>query len=303
MDPLEKLISLRMPLIADGGMGTLLQREAAAAGMPVTTPPETMLLAAPKIVRSIHAAYVQAGATILLTNTFACSRSQLEKRGTDSDFVEIHRIAAELARDAAGPDRFVFADLGPLGAFFPPMGTLTRDAAVAAYAERAAAMCDTRLLDGVLIETQYDLNEVECAIEGVRQATELPVAVTMSFDSHGRTMMGVSPNAFAQSMQDRGIAFVGANCGAAIEDTLAAIQKIAALLPDALLWAKPNAGLPEIVDGQEVYALDPGAFATAAIAFLDLGVHIFGGCCGTTPEHIAAAVRVLSPRANPPDVV
>lgn len=294
MNKLDLLLDLLPVLVSDGGMGTLLQQRATANGLSTPIYPETVTLESPSIVRSIHADYVAAGAMILLTNTFACSRFQLEKRGNASRFLEVHQTAAQVAREAAGDERLVFGDLGPLGEFFPPMGSLTRKGATHAYAERAAALAGSGCIDAILVETQYDLQEVECALDGVREATSLPLAVTMSFDTHGHTIMGVSPERFAKAMLARDIDLIGANCGSSIDDTLDAIRTIRATAANVMLWAKPNAGLPRVENGVDVYELSPKAFANIAKQFVKLGVRVFGGCCGTTPDHIAHVTEALN---------
>jgi len=274
-------------------MGTLVQQEAAKHGY---TPPFStarIMLEDPSIIESIHATYASAGADILLTNTFACSPFQLRPHGLEDRLNEIHRLAAQITRRVAGPNRVVMGDLGPLGEFFSPMGTLTESAAVEAYAARTRALTATGDVDAVLVETQYDLTEVRCAVAGIRSVTDLPIVTSLSFDSHGRTMMGVSPEDFANAMADLDVHILGANCGAEIEDTLRAIEAIRRVAPHAMLWAKPNAGVPALVDGQEHYPLDPDAFAAASLRFQDAGVRVFGGCCGTTPDHISAVATAF----------
>jgi 5-methyltetrahydrofolate--homocysteine methyltransferase len=280
-------------VIADGGMGTLVQQEAHNRGFAPAIPPGRVMLEDPGLIESIQAAYASSGAEILLTNTFACSPFQLRKQGIEDRFDEIHRLAARIARRAAGPDRIVMGDLGPLGEFFAPMGTLSESAAVDAYASRARAVYEAGEIDAFLVETQFDLTEVRCAVEGIRSVTDLPIVTSLSFDSHGHTMMGVSPEDFADSMAHLGIDILGANCGAKIDDTLHAIEAISRVTPHARLWAKPNAGVPTLVDGKEHYPLDPTAFAAESVRFRDAGVRVFGGCCGTTPAHIAALASVL----------
>ncbi len=294
MNKLELMLNLLPVIVSDGGMGTILQQRAIANGFSLPIYPERVMLESPELVRSIHIDYVKVGAMIVLTNTFACSRFQLEKRNNGNRFQEIHQTAAQIAREAAGEERLVFGDLGPLGEFFPPMGSLTHESATHAYAERAAALADTGCIDAILVETQFDLREVESAIAGVRKATSLPLAVTMSFDTHRHTFMGVSPEDFSKALLGKGIDLIGANCGASITDTLGAIHAIRTMAPETRLWAKPNAGLPRIENGIEIYDLSPKEFANSAQQFAQLGVRVFGGCCGTTPDHIAQAAAALN---------
>ena len=294
---INRLKAQTKPLIADGGMGTLLAEQAVACGLPEAMTPDAILLEAPELVAEIHVEYVSSGADIVLTCTFASSPEQLAKQNLADRLDEIHRTAARAARSAAGEDRFVFGDLGPCGSFFPPMGTLDERTAVASYARRAGALVETGLIDGLLIETQFDLQEVTYAIRGVRSITDLPVAVTMSFDSHGRTMMGVGPADLAQLAISEDVDYVGANCGRSLEETLEAIRIIQGTAPGIALWAKPNAGLPTLLAGQTRYDLSPEAFGQWASRFVDAGVSVFGGCCGTTPDHIRAAAERIRRRA------
>jgi len=267
-------------LVADGAIGTLLAERGAARGMAPGTAAEAFLLEAPELVEQAHAEYVDAGADILLTCTFAGSREQLARHRLDAHFDAVHQIAAQIARSAAGDDRFVFGDLGPCGLLFPPMGKLTEDAAVASYAERAQALGGTGLVDAFLVETQYDLRETECAVRGVRSVSDLPIAVSMSFDSRGKTMMGVAPKTFAEAMRPFNVTWIGANCGSSVSETLEAIRQIKEACPDLPLWAKPNAGLPQVVGGETRYTMSPETFAEDLQGFLREGVRVIGAAAG-----------------------
>ncbi len=293
MNRFERALSSGRILIADGGMGTLLQERARAEGLAPSVVAESTLLESPQTIRSIHSDYVEAGAEVILTCTFGASRVRLAKLGLDSHLEWIHRTAAAIAREAAGPDLVVVGDLGPLGEFFAPMGRLTYEEAWQSYAERAEALVQSGCVDAILIETQYDLREVEAAVDAVHSLCALPVIASMSFDSHGHTMMGVSPEQMASALTARGVDVIGANCGRSVEETLEAIQRVQAVAPTARLWAKPNAGLPRTTDGRTVYDLTPEGFALAARRFVAHGVRVFGGCCGTTPAHITAAAAAI----------
>jgi 5-methyltetrahydrofolate--homocysteine methyltransferase len=172
------------------------------------------------------------------------------------------------------------------------MGTLTYDDAVAVFAEQAAALAEGGV-DAILVETMSDLNEAKAAIEGARQVTELPILVTMSFDTHGRTMMGVKPVDAVKELWAMGVDAVGANCGRTLSENLEAIQQMREALPEATLMAKPNAGLPRMEGVESVYDVTPEIMAEYAEKFAALDVKIFGGCCGSTPEHIKAVSRTL----------
>ena len=294
MRSLETMLNSGRVLVADGAMGTLLTARAAKRGLGQAIDAETVLQQAPEIIETIHGDYVEAGADLILTSTFSTTARQLEKRGGASDIEQLLRMAAECARKAAGEEHLVFGDLGPMGAFFPPMGKLTREEAIASYKRRAGILSATGLIDGLLIETQFDLQEAECGILGVREVTDLPLAVTMSFDHHGKTMMGVSPQALAALVAENSVEIAGVNCGKSLQESLDALGAIHGAVPELRLWAKPNAGLPTLQNGVAHYDLEPGIFAEWALRFAELGASVFGGCCGTTPEHIRSVAQALA---------
>jgi 5-methyltetrahydrofolate--homocysteine methyltransferase len=163
---------------------------------------------------------------------------------------------------------------------------------VTAFAEQAAVLAEGGV-DAILIETMSDLNEAKAAVEGVRRATDLPILVTMSFDTHGRTMMGVKPADAAKEFWALGVDVVGANCGRTLSETLEAVWQMREAVPEATLMAKPNAGLPHMEGGASVYDVTPEIMADYARQFAALGVKVFGGCCGSTPEHIQAVALTL----------
>lgn len=276
-------------LVADGATGTMLQ----AAGLPTGTPGEAWILERPEEIRKLHHAYVEAGSHLILTSTFGGSRTRLEKSGLGQHVAEINQQAAELAREVAGPDRYVGGDIGPTGEMMAPLGKLSYDAAVEAFAEQARALAAGGA-DCIYIETMTDLNEGRAAVVGARQACDLPIFCTFSFDTHGRTGMGVSPVQAAAAMSELGVAGTGANCGHAPEEVLDFLPQMRGAAPTAYLIAKPNAGIPRMVKRQVVYDAGPEQMAKLAVQFVELGASIVGACCGSSPEHItaiAAAVR------------
>jgi len=185
--------------------------------------------------------------------------------------------------------------MGPTGALLEPLGPLSQEEAVKAFAEQAGALAEGGA-DGILIETMSDLNEAIAAVQGVRQATSLPVLVTLSFDSHGRTMMGVKPAKAAKELSALGVDVIGVNCGRTLTENLTAIQEMQAAAPDAVLMAKPNAGLPHTDGSDQVYDVTPEIMAEYAQKFAGLGVKILGTCCGSDPEHIKAVAGALKKR-------
>jgi len=275
-------------LIADGATGTMLQN----AGLPRGAASERWNLENPAAIRDLYRAYIEAGSDIILTNTFGGTRLRLEGDGLSDQTTEINRSAARLAREVAGEKIIVFGDIGPTGRLLKPLGPLVPADAVDAFAEQAAALAEGDA-DAILIETMSDLNEAKLAIEGVRKAVGLPIIVTFSFDTRGHTMMGLKPALAAREIWAMGVSAVGANCGRTLSETLTAIQAMRQAVPEAVLMAKPNAGLPHAEGGDLVYDVTPEIMAEYGKKFAAEGVKIFGGCCGSTPEHIRAVAKAL----------
>jgi methionine synthase I (cobalamin-dependent) len=294
MNKLKEKLAQPGVLVADGATGTMLQR----AGLPVGAPSELWVLENPEGVRNLHRSYIAAGSNIILTDTFGGTRLKLEKNGLGAKTVEINRTAARLAREVAGEAVLVFGDIGPTGALLEPVGDLTQAEVVQLFAEQAAALAEGGV-DAILIETMSDLNEATAAVEGVRQVTDLPVLVTLSFDSHGRTMMGVKPAKAAKTLAALGVDVIGANCGHTLSETFQAVSEMKAAVPEAVLMAKPNAGLPHLDGSDSVYDVAPEGMAEYTLKFRDLGIRIFGACCGSTPEHIRAIAKALDPEGFP----
>lgn len=271
-------------IVADGATGTMLQQ----AGLPAGTPPEGWLLDNSEAVLGIHQAYIEAGARLILTCTFGATRPRLEQHNLDGDLCEINRRAVEIAREAAGDEVFVAGDIGPLGRFLEPLGDLAYGEAVDIFAEQAAVLVEAGV-DVVYIETMAALEEVRAAVEGSLQvAGNTPVTATLSFDAHGRTNMGVRPEEAAATLLQLGVEAFGANCGATLDMTLDAIKTMHRVAPDTPLIVKPNAGKPRLDGDDVVYDATPQEMARYAQQFVNLGAVVVGGCCGSTPEHIAA---------------
>ncbi|MHB0878837.1 MAG: homocysteine S-methyltransferase family protein, partial [Anaerolineae bacterium] len=269
-------------LVADGAMGTMLH----AAGLTAGTPPEAWNLDNPDAVRAVHAAYIAAGADIVLTNTIGGSGHKLARHGLGSQAAAINRAAAALARQAAGDGHFVFGSIGSTGELLQPLGLLTFAQARDTYAAQAEALAAGGA-DAILLETMSDIQEAHAGIEGARIGCGLPVVCTFSFDRGQRSMMGVGAEQVAE-LWPEGLLAIGANCGRSLEDTLAVVARLRALLPTATLMAKPNAGVPTLgADGRTHFDVGPEEMADFVVRFLDLGVRIVGGCCGSTPAHIA----------------
>jgi 5-methyltetrahydrofolate--homocysteine methyltransferase len=276
-------------LVADGATGTQLQQ----AGLPAGIAPERWILENPQAILNLHQSYLDAGSNIILTNTFGGTRIKLAKDNLADKCVEINRTAAQLARKSAGENALVFGDIGPTGELLAPLGSLTYEQAVAAFTEQAGALAEGGV-DAILIETMSDLAEAKAAVEGAKKACSLPVIVTMSFDTRGRTMMGVKPAAAVAELWPLGLAAMGANCGRSLTETLTAIETMREADPNVVLMAKPNAGLPHMEGSETVFDVDPQVMAEYALKFRDAGVKIFGGCCGSSPAHIRAVAKILT---------
>jgi 5-methyltetrahydrofolate--homocysteine methyltransferase len=284
---LERLASGGV-LIADGATGTMLQ----AAGLPTGLPGEAWILEKPEEIKKLHQAYVEAGSQLILTSTFGGTRSRLQAAGLAPQVADINRRAAELARQVVGDDLYVGGDIGPTGELMPPLGKLTYEAAVEIFAEQAQALAAGGV-DCIYIETMSDLNEARAAVEGAQQSCDLPIFCTFSFDTHGRTGMGISPVQAARTMAEMGVQGTGANCGHAPEEVLEFLPQMREAAPGAYLIAKPNAGIPRMVKRQVVYDADPERMAGLARQYVELGALIVGTCCGSSPEHIAAIATAL----------
>lgn len=285
---LSRLKSGRV-IVADGAMGTMLQE----AGLPTGMSPEAWLLENPDPVRGVHSTYVEAGAELILTCTFGGTRTRLERGGLAERVAEINQKAVEIARAAAGERAYVAGDIGPLGEFLAPLGKISSEQAVEIFAEQAAALAEAGV-DVLYIETMSALDEMKAAVEGAKQAGGgLAVFATFSFDSHGRTNMGVRPEQAAEMLQSLGVAALGANCGATLEMTEGAVAKMHEVTPDVILIVKPNAGVPRMKGREVVYDAAPEDMAEYARKFVALGARVVGGCCGSTPAHIRAIAEAI----------
>jgi 5-methyltetrahydrofolate--homocysteine methyltransferase len=264
------------------------------AGLEFGDPPEAWNVQYPDRVRAIHRAYLAAGSRIVLTNTFGGSRFRLAMHNLQDRVVEFNQAAAVNLRaevSAHGGAALVAGDIGPSGEILAPLGTLEYADAVDGFSEQAGALVDGGV-DVLWIETMSHLDEVRAAIEGARRASPTtPIIVTMSFDTRGHTMMGVSPSKAADTLVSWGISVLGANCGNGPAELLEVIRKMRAARPDATLVAKTNAGMPRLVKGRAVYDATPDEMAAFARDVVEAGARIVGGCCGSTPAHLRAMVE------------
>jgi 5-methyltetrahydrofolate--homocysteine methyltransferase len=283
-------------ILADGAMGTLLFQ----AGLEHGAPPELWNVEQPEKVRAVQRAYLQAGSQIILTNTFGGTRFRLAMHGLESRVKELNRAGAAIARaevDAAGGRAIVAGDIGPSGEILAPLGALEYADAVAGFAEQAEGLIAGGV-DVIWIETMSDLEEVRAAMEGVRRVSrDVPIIATMTFDTHGRTMMGVTPEQAVKAITEWGAVATGGNCGNGPDELLTVIEKMRAAKPDAVLVSKSNAGKPQLVEGKVVYPAGPDEMAHYAVEMRNAGARVIGACCGSSPAHLRAISRAVKDHA------
>ena len=283
-----RLLAERPWLLADGATGSNLFDVGLVSG----DAPELWNFEHPDRIGTLHRSFVDAGADIILTNSFGGTRYRLKLHQAEHRVAEINRTAARLARqvaDASGRDVVVAGSMGPTGEIMEPIGPLTFEQAREAFAEQAMALTEGGA-DVLWIETMSSPEEVRAAVAGASLAG-LPIVCTLSFDTNGRTMMGLSPSDFAElekSLYPR-LAACGTNCGVGASEVVACIRNLAqAAGPDVVLVAKGNCGIPQYVDGAICYNGTPALMAVYARMALDAGARIIGGCCGTSPAHLRA---------------
>ena len=287
---LAEALAGRAYLLFDGGMGTLVQ----AAGLhTVHAVPDLLNLTHPEAIVAIQRQYVEAGADCITTNTFSANRLKLAS--TDATVAEVYAAAAANARAAGAP--LVAGDIGPTGALLEPLGTLTFDEAFDIFSEQACA-AEAAGCDLIVVETMADLLEAKAAVLAAVESTTLPVFATMTFGEDGRTFLGTTPAIAATTLSALGASAVGLNCSLGPVELAPLVEELAPH-DRALVMAQPNAGLPRIQDGETVFDVGPDEFARAMEEILDAGATVVGGCCGTTPAHIAALSALLDARPLP----
>jgi 5-methyltetrahydrofolate--homocysteine methyltransferase len=291
---------LDRPTVYDGSKGTLLAPRLPEVGKEVSDVAEWLNLLAPEVVRDSYRAYVDAGAQVVQTNTFNGNRIRLQKYGLADRVHEVNLASAQIAREAVGGDFPVAGSMGPSGKLLL-MEEVTIADISKAFAEQATAL-EEGGVDFFHVETMTDMDEAVAAVEGVRSVSELPVALTMSFDTGDpgaglRTMMGVSPAQLAQRADELGLFAVGTNCGLGLEGYQPVIEQFLAASPAAAVVAKVNAGLPKIKGGKAVYDAKPARIAEYALWCADRGVRLIGVCCGGGPESVEAMANALAQRS------
>ena len=280
-------------MLADGATGTNYFQMGLMSG----DAPEMWNVEHADRVRTLHRQFIEAGADIVLTNTFGGNRHRLKLHDGQDRVRELNMAAVKNARSEADAftsrQIFVAGSIGPTGEIYMPVGTFPYEEGVSAFAEQAAALKEAGA-DVLWIETMSGEEELRAAVEGAATAG-LPIVTTMSFDTNGRTMMGITPTAFgalASSLSTQPVA-IGANCGVGASELIATVMGITAARPDAHVVAKGNCGVPQYRDGHIHYTGTPELMADYARIALDAGARIIGGCCGTSPEHLASMRQAL----------
>ena len=287
-------MELRFPLILDGATGTELQKR----GYTGDVSAEQWVLAHPDSILSIQRDYVAAGSQVLYTPTFGGNAVKLAEHGVTEDTAAYNRRLADLSRQAADGKALLAGDLSPTGLFLAPLGSASFDQLVDAYAQQAAGL-EAAGVDLYVIETMMTLSDARAAVLAVRSVSAKPIFVTFTCDQNGRSISGTDITAALLVLQGMGIDAFGLNCSAGPDQMLPQLRRLReyARIP---LIAKPNAGMPTIVNGKAVYDCTPEQFTALVPDMLASGVMIFGGCCGTTPEHIAALRGALDGAAITP---
>lgn len=270
----------------DGGMGTMIQKH-----MKLGQLPEELNLTMPEVITGVHRAYLDAGCDVVETDTLNANRKKLARAGLTVEQVVPAAVRnARKAVEEAGHG-YVALSMGSTGVMMEPLGDLTFEEAVDMYAEMAR--CGEQAgADLILIETVSDLHEIKAAVTAAKEATSLPVLVTMTFDENGRTLTGADIPGSVATLEALGVDIVGMNCGLGPKQMR---KLVPSLLENASVpvLINPNAGLPKLVDGKNVYAVGAEEFAADAAELAKLGVRLLGGCCGTTPEHIRRLTETL----------
>ena len=280
-------------LVCDGGMGTMLY----AQGVFINRSFDSLNLSDPARVVAVHQAYAQSGADVIETNTFGANRIKLRAFGLADRLHEINHAGAGLAREGARDSAYVAGAMGPLGLRIEPWGRMGRDEAEEYFREQAQALVDGGV-DLFILETFRDLNEIRAAIAAVRSICALPIVAQMTIEDDGNTLDGTAPEQFAPALQESGANLIGLNCSIGPAHMLETLERMTASTTVGLS-AQPNAGRPRDVEGRTIYLTSPEYMASYARRFAERRVRLVGGCCGTTPDHIAQIKAALTKSSAP----
>ncbi len=288
MNQLKKLLQQKKVLVSDGAWGTMLFSKGLTPG----ACPEEWNVSHPEIVATIPRAYLETGVDIILSNSFGGSPFKLAQYGLEERAAELNFAAAKISTDLAQGSALVFGSVGPTGRFLEPLGTTTEPEMIENFKIQIKALADGGV-DAILIETMSDLQEVGCAITASREVCDLPIIASLTFEKGKqgyKTMMGVSVAAAVETLSQMAVDVIGSNCGNGIEQIVEIIAEIRRQ-SDKFLLARPNAGLPKLVNGVTVFEQTAEQMAQHVPALIHAGANIIGGCCGTTPEHIRAMIK------------
>jgi methionine synthase I (cobalamin-dependent)/5,10-methylenetetrahydrofolate reductase len=291
-------------ILADGAMGTMLH----AHGVGFEKCFDELNLTRPSAVAEIHRAYIEAGAQLIITNTFGANRFKLAKHGLADHVVQINKASVDLAKRvvaASFKEVLVAGDVGPLGVRIAPFGRVQPEQARDAFAEQIQALAEAGA-DLIVMETFSDLYEIREAIKAAKESCTLPIVASVTFTRDDRTVLGDDPAKVARMLRDAEVDVIGVNCSGGPAQLLRILKQMVQAVPDhsAKFWVKPNAGWPEQVGGRIMYPADAEYFGEYALSFRDMGACIVGGCCGTTPQHIAAMRKALdtAPQTDQPHI-
>jgi len=283
-------------ILADGAMGTMLHTR----GVGFDKCFDELNLTNPSAVAEIHRAYIEAGAQLVITNTFGANRFKLTKHGLQDDVIEINKAGVDLAKrivSASFKNVLVAGDVGPLGVRIAPFGRVQPEQAREAFAEQIQALAEAGV-DLIVIETFSDLYEIREAIKAAKETCDLPIVASVTFTRDDRTLLGDEPMKVARALRDAGADVIGVNCSGGPAQLLRILKQMKQAVPDGKFWVKPNAGWPEQVGGRIMYPADADYFGDYALSFRESGACVVGGCCGTTPQHIAVMKKALDSSAH-----
>lgn len=292
------LKSSSKPILADGAMGTVLH----AHGAKFNQCFDELNLTDPALVAEIHREYIEAGSQIIYTNTFSANRYKLAEHGLENKVAEINKAGVELAQrvvSASYKDVLVGGSVGPLGVRLAPYGRVQIEDAKIAFTEQIAALCEAGV-DLLVIETFGDLYEIREAVIAAREYCDMPIVASATFTQDDRTVLGDTPAKVAQALRKAGADIIGANCSGGPAQLFRVLGQMKQAVPNAKFVVKPNAGWPEQIGGRVMYSAGPEYFGEYVQSFMELGVSIIGGCCGTTPEHIAQMRISIDKKASIP---
>jgi len=288
MSDLRERLSAGEVFVIDGATGTNLQR----MGLPVGASAEIWVLENPEAIANLERSFVDAGSDIILTCTFGGTRLRLEASGLADRFEDVNRKAVEIAQEVTRETNVLVAgSIGPTGHMLAPLGTLTEEDAEANFEEQAKLLVEAGV-DLLVIETQFDLNEAMAAIRAVRKVDiQIPLICSFSYDRGTRTMMGVKPETMAATISELAVDALGINCGRSLDENFQALGQLRQAT-DKPIWFKPNAGMPEMdEDGTPTYSVSPAEMGALASGWLEAGAQLVGGCCGTSPDHLAEIAK------------